>query len=77
MVKHKINKNVIYEGKTYIPQKGIVELPKKIQMYNPIEEETGEKEQLITEANKLGLGSPSILSRNSVETLKKKIKDKK
>jgi len=77
MFKHKINKNVILEGKTYIPQNGIVELPVIDKRYNPIEEiKTDEnKDDLIEEAHKLGLGSPSTLKRLNPETLKKRIKE--
>ena len=75
MFKHKINKNVIFKGKTYIPQNGIVTLPEKVDMYNPIEEkkDDSEKDELVAKAVGLGLGAESTLKRNSVETLKKKI----
>lgn len=75
MVKHKIDKIVIFEGKTYIPQNGIVELPKKDGRYNPVEEENNEKDELVKKAVELGCGAESSLKRNSVETLKKKIEE--
>jgi hypothetical protein len=75
MFKHKINKNVIFEGKTYIPCNGIVELPKRDERYNPIEEEKNEHKELVEKAVELGLGNFSTLDRLTDKTLKKKIEE--
>ena len=90
MIKHKIDKIVIFEGKTYLPQAGFVYLPKRDERYNPVEEPKeelildekeelilDEKEELIKIANESGLGSPSTLRRLTIETLKQKIEESK
>lgn len=82
MIKHKIDKIVIFEGKTYLPQAGYVYLPKRDKRYNPVEETKeelilDEKEELIKIANESGLGSPSTLRRLTIETLKQKIEESK
>lgn len=84
-MKYKSDYDIFWsDGSIWKTQNGIVECPHELpESFIKIEDMKraipidDEKEQLIIEANKLGLGSPSILSRNSVETLKQKIKDKK
>ena len=39
MFKHKCDKNIILDGKTYKPVMGIVELPVVMEKHNPIEDE--------------------------------------
>lgn len=82
MVKHLLNekdkgKNVIWNGCTFKSVGREVYLPEAVPMYNPvIEEKQGDdKSELVAKAVELGLGAKSTLSRLTVETLKKKIKE--
>lgn len=71
----------ILDGKEYHPDNGVLSLPKEYKGLNQYkiteEEKPTEKEQLIEEAHKLGIGSPSTLKRLSVETLKERIEEAK
>jgi len=85
MVKHLLSekeagKNVIHGSKTYRSIGRVVYLPEAVEMYNPVIEEVKEevaddKDELVEQAHKLGLGSPSTLKRLSPETLKKRIEE--
>jgi hypothetical protein len=81
-MKHNWKMDYIYEGKLYKSINGIVELPVEVKSINPIKEDveeqkttSNEKLDLVKKAHELGLGSPSQLERNSIETLKKKIEE--
>lgn len=53
MIKHAIDKSVIFKGKVYNPNLGFVYLPERVDIYNPVEEEV--KRDLNKEAEELGV----------------------
>lgn len=83
MFKYKWKIDFVLDGKEYKPVNGILSLPTKVKSMEkylitetkePVKEPVkDEKELLVKKANELGLGSPSILKRNTIETLRKKI----
>jgi hypothetical protein len=80
-MKHRWKTDYIYQGKTYKSINGVIDIPVEIQALNPYKEvkeqktASNEKLDLVKKAHELGLGSPSQLERNSIETLKKKIEE--
>ena len=73
MYKHKINKIVIFEGKTYLPANGIVTLPKIDKRYNPIEEVKEGKpdwKQLAVESGLEGEDLKKFMKKNAEQKQK-------
>jgi hypothetical protein len=83
MIKHKLNKDVILDGTIYRSIAGIVKLPKRIEKYNPIDEQDLEavkqdidnNESLRQLALDKKLASPSHIKRWSETKLKEELKE--
>ena len=75
-MKYECKQDYILDGVIYKSNHGVINLPKKVNGLNLIEENKEDDNDLIKQANELGLGSPSTLRRLSEETLKERIADK-
>ncbi len=75
-MKYECKQDYILDSVIYKSNNGVVNLPKKVNGLNLIEEIKQDNNDLIKQANGLGLGSPSTLKRLSDETLKERIADK-